>query len=359
MANSSAYIWNGFSYVWDQSPHRLSILGSQFGKVTVDGAAVDTTHDFSLKVGTIKDAADYKVSYSVIKADDIFIGTAKTGELKLASKIEKSATRTDTIRVKVRNLVTRFDQMPLVRRSTMSRVKVLLNGFHIESRANPGWYFGGLAMSVYGTRWVSEEEIEFSLYSFVRPAWSPDPFTGRILNLGYDGWEVNEDCVYKLTVDFTIIAGAPENVAFADSTSKFTHVNVTSASFSDTEVDLAFAEPAHRYREAFMGMYGFELYLSSPDGVTPNATGRYFRKLSANVGDFSYDEARQRGTFQRQLQFSNEGPWPVLPFPWTLLAQHHVAMVGVNGSFSRRQSSVTGRMETDDTSDSKKLDAFH
>jgi hypothetical protein len=273
-----------------------------------------------------------------VRTGDVFIGMGTTPMVRLTSKIETSANRINKIRVSAKDLSTHFGDMASVNKTGMSRVKVLLNGFHLEAKsAEAGWHFGGLALSVYGAEWRSNDDVEFSLYTYVRPALSPEPFRH-----GYHDWTPKEDCIYDVVIDYAIVAGAPENVAFVDRTEELSADNVVEASARTPKtVGIRITEEPFKYREAFLGMYGFEFYVSSASKNRTADTGRYIRTLAAHVREFSWDEGKQLGSFERALSFSNDG---ALPETWSLKAQHHSALIGVNGSFSRRQQIAKGRI---------------
>jgi hypothetical protein len=338
MTSSEAFIWNGFTYAWDAQPHRLSILGSRFGPVHLRGSAIEAEHEFALRIGALPpDEAEFQVPFMAVRTGDVFIGMGTTPVVRLRSKIETSSNRINMIRVGVKELRAHFGDMASVNKTDMSRVKVLLNGFHLEAKsAHVGWHFGGLAISVYGAEWRSEDEIEFSLYTYVRPAFSPEP-----VHTGYDDWTRAEDCTYDVVVDYAIVAGAPENVAFVDRTEELNADNAVEASLRTPQtVGIRISEERFQYREAFLGMYGFEFYVSSASKNRTPDTGRYIRRLAAHVREFSWEAAKQHGSFERALEFSNDAAFPV---KWSLEAQHHSALIGVNGSFSRRQQIVKGR----------------
>jgi hypothetical protein len=339
MTSSYAFIWNGFTYAWDAQPHRLSVFGSRFGPVHLRGSAIEAEHEFALKIGAFPaDEARFEVPFMAVRTGDVFIGMGTTPVVRLSSKIETSSNRTNTIRVGVKELRAHFTDMASVNKTDMSRVKVLLNGFHLEAKsAHVGWHFGGLALSVYGAKWKSNDEIQFSLYTYVRPAFSPEP-----AHHGYDDWTPAEDCIYDVVVDYAIVAGAPENVAFVDRTEELNEDNVVEASLrTPRTVGIRITEERFQYHEAFLGMYGFEFYVSSASKNRTPDTGRYIRRLAAHVREFSWQEAKQLGSFERALEFSNDA---ALPVTWSLKAQHHSALIGVNGSFSRRQQIVKGRI---------------
>lgn len=340
----AAILWNGFYYRWNRWPHRLSILGS---RIAVDNhhyqpdVAIDASHEFHLKIGNWpKEAARYRIPYTIVTTDQFFIGKGQTETFDLVSKIEKGAELEKIITVRpeelyfqnLSNSLHEFGNKP---------VKILLNGFRLYSVNNTsGWHFGGLGMQVLRAEWTEDGLLQFRLRLFARPARSPE-----LIHQGNHGWNPKQDCVYRMQIDYAVVTGDDTAVQFNhfSLSRKDESPNWRYSDYFHTEIN----GQANRFEQAFLGMTGFYMNINPPhNAIFKNRSGRYMRVLGLYTKDLDYDAIDGIGRFNVGMVFSNKGDFTSLgritSSRWTFQSRIDACMIQATAKTSVKTGVIAG-----------------
>jgi hypothetical protein len=347
-------IWDGFTFRWANTPHRLSILGSRFTGATVIDPTVDAESDFSLKIGNFPpDVAAYQVSYTPFATDALFVGEGMVSRL-LAAKMGSTKQLEATIEVSFVDdpplllgqpvleggpwLSTRFNEQALKGADT---VHVLLSGFRVRAtNFDPGWHFGDLLVHVTNPRLIGGgKSFAFDLTLRVRPDQAPDPLTGTG-PLG--GFDPNEDAQYEIQTFFTVLAGRGSALCANGVTVNVATTNEV-GDFTRAFEQKLVGRPG--YPAAFVGLTGFDMSVfPGTDDLGTEYRGRYIRAMGLHADAFTYDASRASGAAKGAVEFSNDG---LLSFSWGMQANVLLSMVQTSAAVAPGILKVTGTTTED------------
>ncbi|CAN5183251.1 hypothetical protein BH09BAC1_BH09BAC1_28690 [soil metagenome] len=335
-----AVVWNGMQFKWQKYPHRLSILGSRLSpKWSEDRRQLlSYEHELSLKIGNWPpENADYFVPFTRIMAHQGYIGTGQA-VIQVSCPIEVGITQQETITVDLANL-TAFTNVS-EKGGTQGRVKVLLNGFRVQSENNvSGWHFGGLGIELSHAKILDGHQLQFDAEVFIRPARSPEP-----LSHGNRGWKFKKDpCGYFIHFDFLVIAGQKEDVHFTESKVEV-HEETARKEYKALMKATMPGKDNQRYANAFSGITGFKFKLGKQDkALLPMRTGRYIRELGFYTENFKYSTHSGIGEIAMNLAFSNLGDnVSYLANKWKLETSVKLCMVQINGLEYLEHGSIKG-----------------
>lgn len=353
----AAILWNGFYYRWNRWPHRLSILGS---RIAVDhnhyqpDVELDASHEFHLKIGNWpKEAARYRIPYTIVTTDQFFIGKGQTETFDLVSKIEKGVELEKVVTINPDNLhfqnlstsLNKFYEQP---------AKVLINGFKLWSVNNTsGWHFGGLGIQITRPEWTEDGNLQFRLRMYTRPARSPE-----LVHQGNHGWNPKQDCVYRLQIDYAVITGDEATVQFNhfSLSRKDESPNWRYSDYFHTEIN----GQANSYDQAFLGMAGFYMNINPPhNALFKNRSGRYMRVLGLYTKDLDYDPIDGIGRFNVGMVFSNKGDMTSLgritSSRWTFQSRIDTCMIQATANTNIKTGVIAGETGLHETCYREKL----
>lgn len=334
-----AVVWNGLHFKWQKYPHRLSILGSRLFPIWSEDRKqlLNYDHELSLKIGNWPpEHAEYFVPFTRIQAQQGFLGTGHA-VVPICCPIELGGKEKITVEVKVPSLVNYTKQTKIL---AGQRLKVLLNGFRVQSENNvSGWHFGGLGIELSKAKIVEDNKIQFDAEVYVRPARSPEPLTH-----GNGSWKFKKDeCQYFIHFDYMVVAGAKEEVHFTESKVEM----IENTARKEYKGQLKATMPGkdnERYEKAFSGITGFKFKLDKQDkALLKQRTGRYIREMGFFNEYFKYDATSGIGEIAMNLAFSNLGDRVAyLANKWKLETSVHLCMVQMNGLEEMEHGSVQG-----------------
>lgn len=334
-----AVVWNGLHFKWQKYPHRLSILGSRLFPIWSEDRKqlLNYDHELSLKIGNWPpEHAEYFVPFTRIQAQQGFLGTGHA-VVPVCCPIELGGKEKITVEVKVPSLVNYTQQTKIL---AGQRLKVLLNGFRVQSENNvSGWHFGGLGIELSKAKIVEDDKIQFDAEVYVRPARSPEPLTH-----GNGNWKFKTDeCQYFIHFDYMVVAGAKEEVHFTESKVEM----IENTARKEYKGQLKATMPGkdnERYEKAFSAITGFKFKLDKQDkALLKQRTGRYIREMGFFNEYFKYDASSGIGEIAMNLAFSNLGDRVAyLANKWKLETSVHLCMVQMNGLEEMEHGSVQG-----------------
>jgi len=339
MSIHPAVIWNGMHFKWQKYPHRLSILGSRLFPTWSDDRQqlLCYDHELSLKIGNWPpEHAEYFVPFTRVMAQQGYLGMGH-GVIAVSCPIEVGISQTETIEIDLSSLMafTGLGQM-----GTGSRVKVLLNGFRVQSENNvSGWHFGGLGIELSHAKLLEGNKLRFDAEVFVRPARSPE-----LLTHGNRGWKFKKDhCGYFIHFDYLVIAGEKDEVHFTESKVEMTESTARKEYKSLLKATMP-GKDNERYAQAFPGITGFKFKLDKQDRpLLQNRTGRYIREMGFYTENFKYNPASGMGEIAMNMAFSNLGDnVSLLAVKWKLETSVKLCMVQINGLQYLEHGSIKG-----------------
>lgn len=334
-----AVVWNGLHFKWQKYPHRLSILGSRLFPTWSEDRQklLAFDHELSLKIGNWPpEHAEYFVPFTRIKAQQGFLGTGHS-VVQVTCPIEAGGVTRETFVVDLPSLVA-FTKSPNL--GPTNRVKVLLNGFRVQSHNNvSGWHFGGLGIELGNAQLLEGGKLQFDAEIYVRPARSPE-----LLTHGNRGWKFNKDhCVYFIHFDYLLVAGTKEDVHFTESKVEMME-NTARKEYKGLLKATMPGKDNHRYEKAFSGLTGFKFKLDRQDSaLLKSRTGRYIREMGFYTQSFNYNAATGMGQIAMNMAFSNLGDRVAyLAVKWKLETSINLIMVQMNGLAEVEHGSVKG-----------------
>ncbi len=338
-----AVVWNGMHFKWEKYPHRLSILGSRLHANWSEDRKqlLSYHHELSLKIGNWPaEHAEYFVPFTRIMAQQGFLGMGHA-VIPVSCPIEVGITKQETMEVDLSSLLS-FTQLS-DKIALHSKVKVLLNGFRVQSENNvSGWHFGGLGIELSHAKILEGNKLRFDAEVYIRPARSPEPLTH-----GNRGWKFKKDhCGYFIHFDYLVVAGEKEDVHFTESKVEMQEETARKEYKALLKATMP-GKDNERYSQAFSGLTGFKFKLGKQDrALLPKRTGRYIRELGFFTEQFKYSPESGMGEVAINLIFSNLGDnVSYLANKWKLETSVKLCMVQINGLEYLEHGSIKGTTE--------------
>lgn len=308
-STQGSILWQGFSQKWQNTPHRLSQLGSYFSDVksksTATNVVVSAQHKNLFRVGAYNDTGHVKTKGQFLSSSalEIYHGATEHECLEVSGPLGKKSVANCEISLPLSSLG--FENL--------DQVSVVLRGFRIKSKSyTAGYNTRGFSIRLIPVR-KTANDYTFRARFAILPEHAPDrPFWD-------DGCSQGNHCKkyrYQAKVFYTLVGVKADQGHITENPDSPTntygqHVvmqpgkNPEMASVPMRQTHIM-GVPDHEH--GLVGIQGFSWFLD--DWNRTKKDGRYIRELKMDLSHVEYDPQSGEARFRTNMHFDNQGDWP-------------------------------------------------